>query len=1366
MAHPSPMPLPRTIIMNNKLYCFILLLTLLFPPRAARANGNLTFQNITTNSGLSNSQVNSICSDRDGHIWLATQSGLNRFDGFRYKVYHNDPQDARSLKNNFVDKVFLAADGRLWAHTGSGYCVYDARTEKFDDGERDMLRQWAIDGYIEHVAADEKGLLWIAVPGKGIYHVDPTTGHHRLLPEEKGRRGGVTCMAARGGRLMVCYNDGRMKLVNTPTLKTLWKSTFPSEATPAKTNYVPFIDDEGNLWVSTQLTTAVFDAKSRRWMPSVRDFLTARGYAMTVAGTMVVKGMARDGHGTTWLATEHLGLLRIDKAAKSVTQYTYDSADPSSVANNTLQCVYVDQQGALWVGCYKNGVSYCLPSQAPFTTIGLGDVCTIAEDARGMLWCGTDNNGIIAYDRQTGTTQHYDRALTRLGSNAVVSSLAARDGSLWFGTYNGGMARWKDGQWTAMRADGKSGLANDNIWTLDELPDGRIVIGTLGSGLQILDPKTGKMVTYNGENSRLVSNFISSVFVGKGGKVLVAQADNCSVLDLKTGTISKLKDLYPDAPVIHAQINQLCEDSRGIIWMATTNGTIAFDPATGQTSSLNWQTDLIGGAACGVAEDADHNVWIVSDHGLTCVRVVRMEKQWSFLTTSYSSLDGLQPRQFNYRSIALLRRGELAVGGQGGVNVIPRQSPATAASHAKATFSGLLLFNQQLAVGDEYDGHRVMKESLEASGSLRLRAAENVFTILLGTSEAVIPENTRFMYRLKGFSDKWLLTHAEQGSITFTGLPHGHYVLEVKPVNRQGIASDNISTLDITIDPPLYLSWWAMTGYAALALAVMFYIRSVVIRRQRMKLKIQKIEMEAERARQIDEMKLSFFTNISHELRTPLTLIVTPLSAMIKQEADPNKQHTLQIMYNNAQRLLGMVSEVLDLRKIDSNKDKLKLAEGDVVAYIKYITDEVRHLYDKDVDISFTPAIDHLVMDFDADKLRKMVDNLLSNALKYTPRGGHIDVAVGLMKKGKNEEQSVVIRVADNGKGVSDEDKPHIFDRFYQSASPGSNVKGGSGVGLNIVQHFAQMHGGSVAVGDNPGGGALFTIMLPVRTDSSVQKLPAQYAGNATPPAEERKTSEEPVATTEGPAKREVLIVDDNTDFLDFMVGELQQHFLVRTATNGREALNRINEHRPDLILSDVMMPEMDGNELCRHLKASKDTRQIPIIMLTARLADEHHVESMQCGADDYLTKPFNLDLLYLRMENLIKWHNATPEEKAGKTQAELKPMVVTSMDQKLLKKAAEYVDSNIHDGSITVETMAQALGISRVHLYKKLVSITGSTPSEFIRQIRVRRGEQLLRESQMTVSEVAYAVGFNVPRYFAKYFKEMYGVNPSEYRN
>ena len=556
-------------------------------------------------------------------------------------------------------------------------------------------------------------------------------------------------------------------------------------------------------------------------------------------------------------------------------------------------------------------------------------------------------------------------------------------------------------------------------------------------------------------------------------------------------------------------------------------------------------------------------------------------------------------------------------------------------------------------------------------------------------------------------------------------------------------------------------SWWAYLLYAVGLVIVLFLARYRMLKREREKFHLQQIENEVAKNEEINNMKFRFFTNVSHELRTPLTLIISPLEGMLKETTDELQSTRLQLMYRNAQRLLHLVNQLLDFRKGEMSTHQLSLSEGDIISYVHSVCNSFLLMADKKhIQFSFFSGIDTFSMAFDADKVGKIVMNLLSNAFKFTPEGGRVTV---MIEHVAGTPDILEIKIADTGIGISDVDKEHIFERFYQAGHKGVEETTGNGIGLSLVRDFVTLHEGEVKVFDNIGMGSVFVIQFPVKHVETQVQLPEE-TGMPAGDEEDKEMKEEAREEMERKNFPLLLIVDDNEDFRIFMRYSLELQYRVKLAVNGKEAWEMMQEELPDLVISDVMMPQMDGNELCRLIKQDKRTAHIPVILLTARQNTEAKLEGLQTGADDYVTKPFNMTILVLRIRKLIelsRYHRVTQ----GMIDPAPSEIVITSLDEKLIEKAIKYVEDNMSRTELSVEELSRELGMSRVHLYKKLLQITGKTPIEFIRVIRLKRAAQLLRESQLHVSEVAFEVGFNNPKYFSRYFKDEFGVLPSVYQ-
>ena len=617
------------------------------------------------------------------------------------------------------------------------------------------------------------------------------------------------------------------------------------------------------------------------------------------------------------------------------------------------------------------------------------------------------------------------------------------------------------------------------------------------------------------------------------------------------------------------------------------------------------------------------------------------------------------------------------------------------------------------------------------------------------------------MYKLEGFNNDWLTLPVGVHNVTFTNLAPGKYVLRVKAINSDGYVGIKEATLGIVVNPPFWMSWWAYLLYAAGLVVVLFLARYRMLKREREKFHLQQIENEVAKNEEINNMKFRFFTNVSHELRTPLTLIISPLEGMLKETTDELQSTRLQLMYRNAQRLLHLVNQLLDFRKGEMSTHQLSLSEGDIISYVHSVCNSFLLMADKKhIQFSFFSGIDTFSMAFDADKVGKIVMNLLSNAFKFTPEGGRVTV---MIEHVTGTPDTLEIKIADTGIGISDVDKEHIFDRFYQADHKGVEETTGNGIGLSLVRDFVTLHEGEVKVFDNIGTGSVFVIQFPVKHVETQVQLPEE-TGMSVGDEEDREMKEEVREETGRKDFPLLLVVDDNEDFRIFMRYSLELQYRVKLAVNGNEAWEMMQEELPDLVISDVMMPQMDGNELCRLIKQDKRIAHIPVILLTARQNTEAKLEGLQTGADDYVTKPFNMTILVLRIRKLIelsRYHRVTQ----GMIDPAPSEIVITSLDEKLIENATKYVEDNMSRTALSVEELSRELGMSRVHLYKKLLQITGKTPIEFIRVIRLKRAAQLLRESQLHVSEVAFEVGFNNPKYFSRYFKDEFGVLPSVYQ-
>ena len=1034
-----------------------------------------------------------------------------------------------------------------------------------------------------------------------------------------------------------------------------------------------------------------------------------------------------------------------------------------SLPHNTIYDLYADRDGIMWVGTYKKGVSYYSESIFKFNMYEWGDITCIEQADENKLWLGTNDHGILLWNRFTGKAEPFWRDAEGQLPNPVVSMLKSKDGKLWVGTFNGGLYCMNGSQVRSYKEGVGNALASNNVWALVEDDKGRIWIASLGGGLQCLEPSSGTFETYTSNNSALLENNVTSLCWGDDNTLFFGTANQgVGMMDMRTREIKKVQGQSGSMKMSNDAVNHVYKDSRGLIWIATREGLNVYDVRRHLFLDLSPVAEAKGSFIAAITEDQERNMWVSTSRKVIRVTVASDGKgSYLFDSRAYNSEDGLQNCDFNQRSIKTLHNGIIAIGGLYGVNIFAPDHIRYNKMLPNVMFTGLSLFDEAVKVGQSYGGRVLIEKELNDVENVEFDYKQNIFSASFASDNYNLPEKTQYMYKLEGFNNDWLTLPLGVHNVTFTNLAPGKYVLRVKAINSDGYVGMKEATLGIVVNPPFWMSWWAYLLYTIGLVVVFFLARYRMLKREREKFHLQQIENEVAKNEEINNMKFRFFTNVSHELRTPLTLIISPLEGMLKETTDELQSTRLQLMYRNAQRLLHLVNQLLDFRKGEMSTHQLSLSEGDIISYVHSVCNSFLLMADKKhIQFSFFSGIDTFSMAFDADKVGKIVMNLLSNAFKFTPEGGRVTV---MIEHVAGTPDMLEIKIADTGIGISDVDKEHIFERFYQADHKGVEETTGNGIGLSLVRDFVTLHEGEVKVFDNIGTGSVFVIQFPVKHVETQVQLPPE-TGISIGEEEDKEIKEETREETERKDFPLLLIVDDNEDFRIFMRYSLELQYRVKLAVNGNEAWEMMQEELPDLVISDVMMPQMDGNELCRLIKQDKRTAHIPVILLTARQNTEAKLEGLQTGADDYVTKPFNMTILVLRIRKLIelsRYHRVTQ----GMIDPVPSEIVITSLDEKLIEKAIKYVEDNMSRTELSVEELSRELGMSRVHLYKKLLQITGKTPIEFIRVIRLKRAAQLLRESQLHVSEVAFEVGFNNPKYFSRYFKDEFGVLPSVYQ-
>ena len=785
---------------------------------------DMKFRRLNTREGLSNSMVNCIYRDSQGYVWLGTGYGLNRYDGYRIRTYFSYDKDTTTLRNNRVDEIQEANGGRLWLKQGMNYTLYDPVTEKVDRTPGRWLASQGIKGGVEHLHLDSKKNYWIKTYEDGFYYFNPVTKNLKHIsfgygPDQFAKEFGISACAESKEGMIFVSTYGELMCIDGERGKVIWKEDHVKRALDTYNDYWIMVDKDDNIWVITHSTgTYIYMKHEKRWYTSLTELMRAQGF-QNVPDDIVVWEVCYDAKGFLWVASDHLGALVLDFKNKEWRQFTNVKGDETSLPDITLKHLYLDQLGRMWIATYKNGVAMCSEAMSNFTSLAVGDINAICEDKDGYYWLGLNSGGIVKMDPKTREpVEKFTKQSLGVPSDVIVGSYAARDGSLWFGTWEGGLLKYKNGQWKNFRAsDQGSQLKTNNIWGVTEDRWGNIWAGVLGGGAVRIDKNTGAQRAVTSDNSILKTVWTNSISAAHNGWLVLGNSEYYALINpgnfkVINGTLPQEQDIK--AITVSTATNQAVMDSRGLLWLVSPSGVVIYDMKTGQKTLLDMKSGLHGSNALAVTEDTRHTMWVATDHGVSNINPLKQDDgSWVFTVRSFNDRDGLQPGPFNQRAIYCSRTGELLIGGQDGLDIINTLNLGNGDSKERPVFSGLVLFDQEVEVGQAYDGRVILEENLDMQQSISLSYDQNQFTIHMASDNGGVNNSTRFVYQLEGFNDKWIKTAVNNPDITYMSLPPGNYTLCVRMLKDDGTMGEVESRLDISIGSPWYRSWWAWLCY-------------------------------------------------------------------------------------------------------------------------------------------------------------------------------------------------------------------------------------------------------------------------------------------------------------------------------------------------------------------------------------------------------------------------------------------------------------------------------------------------------------------------------------------------------------------------
>ncbi|MDQ3290050.1 MAG: ATP-binding protein, partial [Bacteroidota bacterium] len=1111
------------------------------------------------------------------------------------------------------------------------------------------------DSAITRVIKDNAGNYWFVHATKGLFKYTSRTKVTRSLTASLHSKAVSDFVEDKSGNFWLIYRDGTLEK-RGQNWQVLFRNRLLSQ--PLVTtgqDFRLFADNSGDLWIyQEELPQGIFyfNAKSKLLQHYHRE---SEGIKLN---NDLVRSVVQDRDGKIWVGTDHGGVNIIDKKSKTVEYLLQNPVDENSISQNSIYSLYRNKANIIWVGTYKAGISYYHPNNIKFPVyryqatnpngLPFNDINRFVEDTQGNIYMGTNGGGLLYFNRASNRFQqflHDPKNPNSLSNDVIVGLYLDKQQNLWIGTYYGGLNKFDGKTFTHYRHNPKdpNSLSDDRVWEIFEDSRNNLWVGTLGGGLELFDRKNETFQHYRaGAPKSVHSDYIFSIIEDKANNLWIGTAYGTDKLNPKTGEFTHYVNSNNDAQGLsNNNIITVMEDSRGLIWMGTNEGLNIFNKKKNTFRSFRKEDGLPDNSIQGIVEDDRHTVWLSTQNGISNV-TVRLDPKatdFSLKFKNYDVSDGLQGKAFNNNAFLKTRSGDLLFGGSNGFNIFHPGKLEINKQIPQVVLTGFQIYNQTVAAGDTLNGRVLLDKSINQVKEITLKHHENMFSIAFAVLNFLQPEKNQYIYQLEGFNDQWLGVDNEVRKVTFTNLDPGTYIFRVKASNNDGIWNSTGTALQITILPPFWKTNVAFAIYFILFLGALLIARKIVQTQERLKYKLVQERQEAQRRQELDTLKIRFFTNISHEFRTPLTLILSPLEKLLKEtNNDVNKITQLKLIYRNARRLLNLVNQLLDFRKMEVQEISLHHSRVDVIPFIREIAYSFSDISEnKNIQFTFNSDVEHLMTSVDQDKIEKILFNLLSNAFKFTPEGGKVAVEVSVADFNNDpSRKNLVIQVKDTGIGIPLEDQENVFKRFFQSDIPGSMVNQGSGIGLAITKEFVKLHQGEITVQSAPDQGTCFTIMLPVVQETSVV-LDAAPVANEIRKIPVSIPEEKVLVTSKTSGKKPVvLLVEDNEDFRFYLKDNLSVFYQVIEAANGKQGWQKAVEVTPDLIVSDILMPEMDGIVFSRKLKKDPRTAAIPVILLTANATEEQRLLGYETGASDYITKPFNFEILLSRIKYLI----------------------------------------------------------------------------------------------------------------------------------
>lgn len=1300
------------------------------------------FKNLSIRNGLSQNTVNAILQDRKGFMWLGTKDGLNRYDGLSFRKFKHDAANPRSIGNSFITSLYEDFNGNIWVGTDAGVYIYYPEKEAFEEFDCQSLEKTRIERSVSMIAGDKQGRVWIAVEAQGMFCYDARQKLLRNYPLSE-ISSNIKCFTFdSGGTLWLgFYGDGLY--YSKDNLATVHPYGSPEDGKREFEGGVITKIVQGNY--NCLYIGSVKEGVSELNLTSeqVRNLL-----AIDESGESIFcRDLLPYSDNELWIGTES-GIYIYNLRTAQFIHLRASLYDSYSLSDNAIYALYKDREEGLWIGSYFGGVDYYPRQYTYFAKYYPKNIANSLHGKRvrefcraddGTLWIGTEDGGLNHFNPKTKEFHFFEPS----AGFTNIHGLCMDGSHLWVGTFSKGLRVIDTRTGVVLRTytEGHTphSLNDNSIFSICRTSAGEIYLGTL-FGLLRYNRTQDNFDRIPELNGKFVYDIKEDSY---GNLWLATYANGAYCYDV---SVRRWKNYVFDAEdeksLPYDKVLSVFEDSYRQIWLTTQGGGFClFHPDTETFTRYGLKDGLPNDVVYQIVEDDDRFLWLTTNNGLVRFDPKTMEMK------VFSTANGLPTNQFNYRSGFKDEAGNIYLGSINGFVAFDPRTFAENRQVPAVAITDFLLFNKEVSVGET---DSPLKSSITFSDKVVLTADQNSFSFRIAALSYQAPRMNKLMYKLEGFDEGWL-TIGESPLVTYSNLGYGDYVFKVKASNSDGVWNEQETSLHLSILPPFYLSGWAYCFYVLFFMGclvcVIFYFKRRNYRKQHRQMEM----LEQEKEREVYHAKIDFFTNVAHEIRTPLTLIKGPLENIIlKKEVDSETKEDLYIMKQNTERLLNLTNQLLDFRKTETRGFRLNFTECDVVAVLRETYFRFTSLAkQKGLDFILELPQECFMADVNQEALTKIISNLLNNGVKYASTYLRISL--------ETDEKVFHIRTFNDGEMIPDTMKEEIFKPFVRLDKE-DEVTTGTGIGLALSRSLAELHQGSLMMEKGEEVNC-FCLTLPVNQDSTIT-LSAENVSQV----EENSCGWEQEETDTKEKKPMILVVEDNPDMLAFIRKQLTTEYSVLTAMNGIEALAVLDNHYVNLVVSDVMMPQMDGFELCKTIKSDLSYSHIPVVLLTAKTNIQSKIEGLELGADAYIEKPFSVEYLLANISSLI--HN---REKLRQTFAKspfvaANTMALTKADEEFIWKLNDIIQANLHNPEFSMEDMADALKMSRSSFYRKIKGVLDLSPNEYLRLERLKQAAQLLKEGKSRVNEICYTVGFNSPSYFSKCFLKQFGVLPKDF--